>query len=73
MCVYMIYRTFEPSSYEACLAEANNEEILAPIRLDIEHDGYKVRDTFTWNMNGKTSKLPLLPFPPKKKTLTWYY
>ncbi|RCH91486.1 SWI/SNF chromatin-remodeling complex subunit, partial [Rhizopus stolonifer] len=41
-------------SYEACLAEANNEEILAPIRLDIEHDGYKVRDTFTWNMNGKT-------------------
>lgn len=25
---------------------------LVPIRLDVEHDGIKIRDTFTWNLNG---------------------
>jgi len=28
-------------------------EVLVPIRLDMEIDGQKLRDTFTWNMNGK--------------------
>jgi hypothetical protein len=32
--------------------QANKEEMLVPIRLDLENDGYKIRDTFTWNMNG---------------------
>lgn len=38
--------------YETIVEQANKEETLVPIRLDIEHDGYKLRDTFTWNMNG---------------------
>lgn len=28
-------------------------EALVPIRLDMEIDGQKLRDAFTWNMNGK--------------------
>ena len=28
-------------------------EDLVPIRLDIEIDGQKLRDSFTWNKNGK--------------------
>ena len=28
-------------------------EELIPIRLDIEIDGQKLRDSFTWNKNGK--------------------
>lgn len=35
--------------------QANKEETLVPIRLDVENDGYKIRDTFTWNINGKIS------------------
>ena len=27
-------------------------EVLIPIRLDMEIDGHKLRDTFTWNKNG---------------------
>ncbi|KAJ1972325.1 SWI/SNF chromatin-remodeling complex subunit [Dimargaris xerosporica] len=31
--------------------QAVAEEQLVPIRLEIETDGYKLRDTFTWNLN----------------------
>ena len=34
---------------------AQVEECLIPIRLDIEHDGRKLNDTFTWNLNGMYS------------------
>ena len=27
-------------------------EVLVPIRLDIDMDGQKLRDTFTWNKSG---------------------
>lgn len=30
---------------------AKQEEILIPIRLDLEHEGRKCSDTFTWNLN----------------------
>ena len=45
------------SSYDdknpASLHEASVQpEVLVPIRLDIEIDGQKLRDTFTWNKNG---------------------
>jgi len=29
------------------------QEILVPIRLDMEIEGQKLRDTFTWNKNGR--------------------
>ncbi len=32
---------------------ANIEEDLVPIRLDIDIEGQKLRDCFTWNKNGK--------------------
>ena len=34
--------------YEAAMLP----EVLVPIRLDIDMDGQKLRDTFTWNKNG---------------------
>jgi SWI/SNF-related matrix-associated actin-dependent regulator of chromatin subfamily B protein 1 len=36
----------------AVLQNAQQIEDLVPIRLDIEIDGQKLRDTFTWNRNG---------------------
>ncbi|KAK7804115.1 hypothetical protein U0070_002458 [Myodes glareolus] len=37
-----------PSSMTPC-----SPEVLVPIRLDMEIDGQKLRDAFTWNMNEK--------------------
>lgn len=31
---------------------ASQSEVLVPIRLDMEIEGQKLRDAFTWNMNG---------------------
>ena len=31
---------------------ANQPEILVPVRLDMEFEGQKLRDCFTWNKNG---------------------
>lgn len=36
----------------AAVENAQQIEDLVPIRLDIEMDGQKLRDTFTWNKNG---------------------
>ena len=30
---------------------------LVPVRIDAEHDGVKIRDDFTWNVNGKSESL----------------
>ncbi|XP_017490818.1 PREDICTED: SWI/SNF-related matrix-associated actin-dependent regulator of chromatin subfamily B member 1-A-like [Rhagoletis zephyria] len=51
-------RTF-PLLYDdldASLVHENalQSEVLVPIRLDMEIDGHKLRDTFTWNKNEKT-------------------
>ena len=29
-------------------------EVLIPIRLDLEVESFKIKDAFTWNMNGNT-------------------
>ena len=34
-------------------------EVLVPIRLDIDIDGQKLRETFTWNKNGGLSIVTL--------------
>ncbi len=31
---------------------ATQSEVLVPVRLDMEIEGHKLRDTFTWNKNG---------------------
>ena len=33
--------------------QATTQDTLVPIRLEFDIDGYKLRDTFTWNLNGK--------------------
>lgn len=38
------------------LENAAQNEVLVPIRLDMEIEGQKLRDTFTWNKNGKYNK-----------------
>jgi SWI/SNF-related matrix-associated actin-dependent regulator of chromatin subfamily B protein 1 len=38
------------------LENAQINEDLVPIRLDMEIEGQKLRDTFTWNKNGKKTK-----------------
>lgn len=46
----MCFDDTDPSmSYE----NANHPEVLVPIRLDMELEGQKLRDTFTWNKNGR--------------------
>jgi hypothetical protein len=35
--------------------QAKKEDTLVPIRIELEHEGYKLRDTFTWNLHGKRS------------------
>ena len=34
---------------------AGHDEVLIPIRLDMEFDGQKLRDCFTWNKNGMST------------------
>lgn len=38
-------------SLEALKEQAAKEDTLVPIRIELEHEGYKLRDTFTWNLN----------------------
>ncbi len=39
---------------------ATQSEVLVPIRLDMEIEGQKLRDAFTWNMNGNVPSSPPL-------------
>ena len=49
--MFFSYDDRNPASlYEAAMLP----EVLVPIRLDIDIDGQKLRDTFTWNKNGET-------------------
>lgn len=42
---------------------AGLKEQLVPIRLDMEIEGQKLRDTFVWNKNGEHyMKLPIVAF-----------
>lgn len=49
----MLIDFFLKRPYKTSIEQANSKETLIPIRLDFENDGFKIRDTFTWNMNGK--------------------
>lgn len=42
---------FDDTDQAALEENANQPEVLVPIRLDMEIDGYKLRDCFTWNKN----------------------
>lgn len=40
------------STKDGVRAIAKLPEILIPVRLEYEHEAYKLRDTFTWNLRG---------------------
>lgn len=46
-------------------------EALVPIRLDMEIDGQKLRDTFTWNMNGTCHMTPSDLDPDRVQDRQW--
>lgn len=43
---------FDDTDMTAMLENASQKQVLVPIRLDMEIEGQKLRDTFTWNKNG---------------------
>lgn len=47
-----LYHTLRPGSEQKDLeASADQDAILVPIRLEIDTDEFRLRDTFTWNVN----------------------
>lgn len=42
---------FDDTDMTSMLENASQKQILVPIRLDMEIEGQKLRDTFTWNKN----------------------
>jgi len=43
------YNRTDTQMEKAALAE----EVMIPIRLDIDLDSFKIKDAFMWNMNGR--------------------
>lgn len=43
---------FDDTDPSTNLENASQPEVLVPIRLDMELEGQKLRDTFTWNKHG---------------------
>ena len=53
LCVFLF--SFDDLDQASALENANQPDILVPIRVDLELEGQKLRDTFTWNKNGEFS------------------
>ena len=47
--------SFDYTDTASALENSQQSEDLVPIRLDMEIEGQKLRDTFTWNKNGETN------------------
>lgn len=60
-CVFVLL-SFDDHDPAVIHENATQSEVLVPIRLDMEIEGQKLRDAFTWNMNGNV---------PSRKTL-WH-
>jgi len=52
----LYYISFDYTDTSSALENAQQNEDLVPIRLDMEIEGQKLRDTFTWNKNGKEKR-----------------
>ncbi|KAI5635718.1 SNF5 / SMARCB1 / INI1 domain-containing protein [Phthorimaea operculella] len=46
---------FDDTDMTSMLENASQKQVLVPIRLDMEIEGQKLRDTFTWNKNVHSS------------------
>lgn len=53
LCVF-VFCSFDDHDPAVIHENATQSEVLVPIRLDMEIEGQKLRDAFTWNMNGTT-------------------
>lgn len=53
---------FDDTDPQLNIENSCQAEILVPIRLDMEIEGQKLRDTFTWNKNGKILHLIIISF-----------
>lgn len=56
--VDLLFLSFDDHDPAVIHENAAQAEALVPIRLDMEIDGQKLRDAFTWNMNGKDNLQP---------------
>lgn len=50
---FFAHNSFDYTDASAAIDNAQQSEDLVPIRLDMEIEGQKLRDTFTWNKNGR--------------------
>ncbi len=60
---FSIFASYDDKNPSALYEAASFQEALVPIRLDIDIEGQKLRDTFTWNKTGLLSNLFLSPLP----------
>ena len=51
--IIFISHSYDDKNPAALYEAAAIQEVLVPIRLDIDIEGQKLRDTFTWNKSGK--------------------
>ena len=51
--LFLISHSYDDKNPAALYEAAAIQEVLVPIRLDIDIEGQKLRDTFTWNKSGK--------------------
>ena len=52
LCVCAVYNSYDDKNPSILYEAAMMPEVLVPVRLDIDIDGQKLRDTFVWNKNG---------------------
>jgi SWI/SNF-related matrix-associated actin-dependent regulator of chromatin subfamily B protein 1 len=48
----LFFVSYDDLNPEAVIEGSSQSELLVPIRIDLEMDGQKLRETFTWNKNG---------------------
>lgn len=48
----LLHLSYDDHDMAAIHEAASQPEVLVPVRLDIDIDGQKLRDTFTWNKSG---------------------
>lgn len=51
----LYYFSFDDTDPAVVHENASQKEDLVPIRLDMEIEGQKLRDCFTWNKTGKVT------------------
>lgn len=66
-------RSFDDHDPAVIHENATQPEVLVPIRLDMEIEGQKLRDAFTWNMNGSVLTSLFLMAPAVQLVVTSFH